>query len=352
FYKWLADEEMKTNMKYVVSYTKNCSSFKSVMFCCNRSGKYKSTVDDSSLKNTLSKHLVTVHNIRSESNLPVECREQDCIEKFKNISHLRNHLCEKHNLENFGKSHELEFMESSGIILQVAADEEMKTNMKYVVSYTKNCSSFKSVMFCCNRSGKYKSTVDDSSLKNTLSKHLVTVHNIRSESNLPVECQEQDCIEKFKNISHLRNHLCEKHNLENFGKSHALEFMESSEFYKWLADEEMKTNMKYVVSYTKNCSSFKSVMFCCNRSGKYKSTVDERERQLKAQGTKKMGFHCTSSILLKDYGNRLAATYFEEHYKHDAHLCHIPIPKFEKEVIAEKIMSGVQEKRILEDIRQ
>ncbi|KAF8788875.1 hypothetical protein HNY73_006869 [Argiope bruennichi] len=42
----------------------------------------------------------------------------------------------------------------------------------------------------------------------------------------------------------------------------------------------------------------------------------------------------------------------KERYKHEALLCHIPVPTCEKEEIAEKIMNEVQEKRILEDIRQ
>lgn len=74
-------------------------------------------------------------------------------------------------------------------------------------------------------------------------------------------------------------------------------------------------------------------MFTCNRSGVFKAK-DERKRQLKSQGTRKIGYHCTSCIIVRDYGTHVTADYYSKHYNHDALLCHIPIPNAEKQIIA------------------
>ncbi|XP_035205256.1 uncharacterized protein LOC118180242 isoform X1 [Stegodyphus dumicola] len=123
------------------------------------------------------------------------------------------------------------------------------------------------------------------------------------------------------------------------------------DFYSWLSDEERKTKTHFVVdSSGQKHKNYTRTLFCCNRSGTYKAK-GKGERQLKAQGTSKTGFSCTATVILKDFGNRFEAVYFKEHYKHEKSLCHLPIPKQEKQSIAGKLLQGVEEKRILQDAR-
>ncbi|KAF8763104.1 hypothetical protein HNY73_021319 [Argiope bruennichi] len=65
--------------------------------------------------------------------------------------------------------------------------------------------------------------------------------------------------------------------------------------------------------------------------------VESRKRQLKAQGTMKMGFHCTAAIFVKDFDSHVEVSYYKGHYKHEKSLCHVPLPEVEKELIAEKM---------------
>lgn len=108
-----------------------------------------------------------------------------------------------------------------------------------------------------------------------------------------------------------------------------------SAFLEWLAAEEKNTNSKFVIACSKKKMKDHIYMsFACSRNGTYKPKLQDPERQLKAQGSKKLGFHCTASVHIKEYATRVSAVYYHEHYKHDESLAHIPIPKTDKENIA------------------
>lgn len=81
------------------------------------------------------------------------------------------------------------------------------------------------------------------------------------------------------------------------------------------------------------------ISFACSRSGTYKSKLQDPEKQLKAQGSKKLGFHCTAGVQVKEYKTHVSAVYYNEHYNHEESLAHIPIPKADKENIAGKIIN-------------
>ncbi|XP_035233998.1 uncharacterized protein LOC118205822 [Stegodyphus dumicola] len=184
--------------------------------------------------------------------------------------------------------------------------------------------------------------------KNSLAKHRIRIHNIRRSN---IKCGEDECRELFPTTGDLRSHLETCHNYSNMTKCIKLEFQKKQDFYSWLSDEERKTKTHFVVdSSGQKHKNYTRTLFCCNRSGTYKAK-GKGERQLKAQGTSKTGFSCTATVILKDFGNRFEAVYFKEHYKHEKSLCHLPIPKQEKQSIAGKLLQGVEEKRILQDAR-
>ena len=49
-----------------------------------------------------------------------------------------------------------------------------------------------------------------------------------------------------------------------------------------------------------------------------------------------MGFNCTATITVKEYPSEVIVEYYPAHYSHNMDLCHLPIPKQDKEAIAGK----------------
>ena len=74
--------------------------------------------------------------------------------------------------------------------------------------------------------------------------------------------------------------------------------------------------------------------FSCHRSGIFKSQAKWELKQLKAQGSARIGYHSTASIIMKEYESHTEVSYYAQHYKHEMDVKYIPIPKEEKEVIA------------------
>lgn len=68
-------------------------------------------------------------------------------------------------------------------------------------------------------------------------------------------------------------------------------------------------------------------------------TSSEWERQLKSQGSKKIGYHCTAQIIAKMCEKSVSVIYYKDHYKHDFVPEHIPIVDEIKETIASKYFS-------------
>ncbi|XP_055951534.1 uncharacterized protein LOC129987599 [Argiope bruennichi] len=202
--------------------------------------------------------------------------------------------------------------------------------------------------------------------KRNLHVHLSRIHGVKSDNKnfekfidnhhvvrANILCQEEKCEESFPTLCDFRAHLCTFHELKGIENCEKLKFEKYSDFQQWLAEEENNTNVKFFVNSKKKNENHVYTSFWCNRSGSYKPKVESRKRQLKAQGTMKMGFHCTAAIFVKDFDSHVEVSYYKGHYKHEKSLCHVPLPEVEKELIAGKLLlQGVAEKNILQDIRQ
>ena len=92
--------------------------------------------------------------------------------------------------------------------------------------------------------------------------------------------------------------------------------------------------------------------YYCNRAGIYK-TEGEGKRQLKSQGSSKMGCQC--SAYMKATHNtitqQVSVVYCDTHYNHSTQLAFLKIPLKVRLVIASKLRQGVSMERILDDIR-
>ena len=155
---------------------------------------------------------------------------------------------------------------------------------------------------------------------------------------------------RFTGIIKWIDHLRQRHTA-NIKTDH-LSFASSKEFLTWKEDEELKTDSQYAQKCSPRLSgTCRTWYFYCNRAGIYVSR-GKNIRQLKSQGTSKIGKQCTAHIKAKQNNDtgRVEVTYCGCH-THPIRLSHILIPKQNRLDIAAKLQSGVSMDRILNDIR-
>ena len=94
-----------------------------------------------------------------------------------------------------------------------------------------------------------------------------------------------------------------------------------------------------------------SYYYYCNRSGSY-TPKGKGKRELKIQGSSKIGVYCTVYIRAKKY--LLSGEVFVEicdHHIHEQLLCHLRLPDSLRMTIAAKLNDGVTISTILDSIR-
>ena len=156
---------------------------------------------------------------------------------------------------------------------------------------------------------------------------------------------------RFTTLVRWIKHLRQEHG--HTIKIAVINFASTDDFFAWKEEEELKSDSQYI----QKCSSrgtglFKTWYFYCNRAGAYLPR-GKNVRQLKSQGTNKLGMHCTAHIKAKqrrDTGH-IKVTYCDAH-THPVRLAHIQIPKQVRQDVAAKLQMGVSMDRILHDIRE
>ncbi|VEN59296.1 unnamed protein product [Callosobruchus maculatus] len=127
-------------------------------------------------------------------------------------------------------------------------------------------------------------------------------------------------------------------------------FTSLEDFFTWMKEYESETNAKFIKDYnvTKKSAIYKG--FKCHRSGSYES-VSKGLRNIKTQGSVKIGGFCPASIKLK---NNETAGYdvavVETHVGHDLEIRHLRLNKEEREYLARKIAANIPFDDILEEI--
>lgn len=182
-------------------------------------------------------------------------------------------------------------------------------------------------------------------------RHSREVHN-DSRLNNSIKCCEYSCDEAFHTLNDFRNHLQRVHGFENMHEKEVLTFQTREEFNTWLNSEESRTNTHFVLRGGKiKTKYFSKLYFICNRSGEHKPS-SKGKRQIKAQGSLKIGFHCTADIVLRLFEDKVQAVYHKTHYKHDFLLGYIPLPTSTKQFIAKKLVQGLSSDTILSEIKK
>nr|CAD7586243.1 unnamed protein product [Timema genevievae] len=91
----------------------------------------------------------------------------------------------------------------------------------------------------------------------------------------------------------------------------------------------------------------------CHRQGTYIDSVGEqRKRQIKRQGSNKIGSACPSYIEMTEDGNSIYVVYYKGHYGHNCTFGRLPLAKEDRIRIAGLIESGVSLPHILTKIRE
>ena len=150
----------------------------------------------------------------------------------------------------------------------------------------------------------------------------------------------------MKWIEHLR-----KQHKANIDISN-LKFNDYKSFLSWKEEEEFKCDSLYIQkSSSRLLGTIRTWYFYCNRAGNYVPRGREL-RQMKSQGTSKVGGQCTAHIKAKrnEDNGHVDVTYCGTH-SHPIRLSHIRIPNHIRMDIAAKLQQGVSMERILDDIR-
>ncbi|KAG8191445.1 hypothetical protein JTE90_020697 [Oedothorax gibbosus] len=195
--------------------------------------------------------------------------------------------------------------------------------------------------------------------KDLLKAHERRIHKIYASATKPekpfkFECDY--CDKMFRNYSSRSRHRIAVHNKKKIVKMEGgieFKFNTEKEFKDWLASEEEKSKFHFIIgSSRKQGPDRRELDYICNRSGKF-SSVSTGKRKMKAQGTNKIGKHCSAKILYKFNAKEAPAvriTYFREH-NHEPSLKHLPLPTAVKEIIAEKLLNGECYSKIISDVR-
>ncbi|VEN58334.1 unnamed protein product [Callosobruchus maculatus] len=196
-----------------------------------------------------------------------------------------------------------------------------------------------------------------------LNKHSRLKHNVNRQhysydgnkfNFLCLECKDSS----FRNGDDLIFHLRSKHSLHI--EDEEKEFNTIEEFKSWKANMENKEKCSYVIYGGKNKLASGDVIQyfrCCRSGGNQKgrlcgpTTVANRQRNQKTQGSAKLSYACISKITLKIIENRFYVRRIITHYGHLNQIEHLRISQLDKKHLAAKLVDGVPNSKILDGIR-
>uniref|UniRef100_A0A1X7VUM5 C2H2-type domain-containing protein n=1 Tax=Amphimedon queenslandica TaxID=400682 RepID=A0A1X7VUM5_AMPQE len=186
--------------------------------------------------------------------------------------------------------------------------------------------------------------------KSSLYRHIKTDHAKENFQSGTIKCTE-GCSEKFRTSDDLIKHLCIKHNksINIIHKS----FSTLHEFIKWKESFEENARSSYVLHCAPKCHSDSSYISYCNRSGKYASK-GKGVRELKMQGSSKIGTHCPAYIRAKkDEDGQLEVKLCNYHiHELQLHKVQLPLSLSTRKKVAAKLADGVTVSNIFDSIRE
>ncbi|EFA09886.1 hypothetical protein TcasGA2_TC012035 [Tribolium castaneum] len=162
----------------------------------------------------------------------------------------------------------------------------------------------------------------------------------------------EGCSISFKYNRELRRHLSVKHEINIIELN--LDFPNTTEFKKWLHNEETENYVQYVhLTATKRRSTgAETYYYECSRTGK-RSYVDDTARKRRARKcVSKLNRGCTSQIIVnKSHDGTLSVNYFKTHYGHEVDLEHVKLSKQDRCSIASKLLLGLPVSSVLHSVK-
>lgn len=150
--------------------------------------------------------------------------------------------------------------------------------------------------------------------KANLNRHTKTVHG--KENNKRMSCFVPSCDLGFYHVENLVSHLINVHDADI--RVENLDFENLNSFEKYLAEESMKKNTRYVLHRPKivNKDGSERYTLVCHRDGKKRIVCDtkERKRRENKKGSCKLDGLCLSrfSVLVQEDG-KIKAKYIQSH---------------------------------------
>ncbi|XP_011402771.1 PREDICTED: uncharacterized protein LOC100634557 [Amphimedon queenslandica] len=183
----------------------------------------------------------------------------------------------------------------------------------------------------------------------SLSRHLKNSHNKENSKIGTNFCTETNCDKKFINMDGLIEHLVETHNqsINVITKS----FPSLHNFMQWKEELEIKSSSSFVLhSSPKQRVDCTCYYYYSNRSGQYNSK-GKGKRNLKIQGTSKIGSHCTAYIRVQKFLSGEVSAEICNHHTHPIELGHLKRFDSVQQMIAAKLSDGVIISAILDSVR-
>lgn len=181
------------------------------------------------------------------------------------------------------------------------------------------------------------------------------------------KCLEPGCDFRCQRLPQLRAHLSKEHKQRHDATK--LNFNSKSDFEEWLNKIQKDKKCTYMRrrGWQVNKNGSKTACFYCHRGGSYTSKA--KLKKTKKQGSCKTGIECTSSMkVVFWYFNKPPQTAnvddedhlisnvtveaFLQHYGHNIDLEHVRISKTEKEIIVNRLNSGLSRNKVLDEIRE
>ena len=90
----------------------------------------------------------------------------------------------------------------------------------------------------------------------------------------------------------------------------------------------------------------------CNRSGHERKSRGTGKKQMKSQGTSKLGNICTCQLSVNVYDAcNVSVKLYPSHYGHEPEVGHLRLSDSARKAVATKVKVGIPPKRILRDVR-
>lgn len=187
------------------------------------------------------------------------------------------------------------------------------------------------------------------SANSNLNRHLRKIHqeNVQSPYN-NVKCAL--CESVFSSSSTYNQHLEKDHQVRI--DIEQLTFSSKETFEEWKHSVENETTSQYIKSRgEKKSKNINKTYYSCNRSGYYVSKARTRKK-LKKQGSRKINGRCPASMnVTVNPDSTYDVRFVKTHVGHNFDIKHLDLSEKDRELIVQKLESGLTKKDIIKQIR-